>query len=133
MSELEINTIRDPGSLRRFIEFPYRHYGHDPYWVPPLRIAQRELLDRAKHPFYRNAEAEFFLAIEDGEVVGRIAAILDRTQFEPEKLGSFGFFESVNSPRVAAALVDAARSWLRQRGVLVFRGPLNPSTNYECG
>ena len=44
------------------MELPYRLYRDDPYWVPPLRIAVKELLDRDKHPFYANAEAEFFLA-----------------------------------------------------------------------
>src|ERR1035438_7359246 len=46
--------------------------------VPQLRIAVKELLDRKKHPFYANAEAEFFLARQDGKVVGRIAAIVNR-------------------------------------------------------
>ena len=63
--------------------------------MPPLRIAVKELLDREKHPFYANAEAEFFLARQDGQVVGRIAAILDRNhnRFHEENAGFFGFFE----------------------------------------
>ena len=52
------------------MELPYRLYRDDPYWVPPLRIAVKELLDRGKHPFYANAEAEFFLARRDGRSGG---------------------------------------------------------------
>ena len=65
-------------ALNEFVELPFALYRDDPHWVPPLRIAVKELLDREKHPFYANAEAEFFLARKDGKVVGRVAAIIDR-------------------------------------------------------
>jgi GNAT superfamily N-acetyltransferase len=98
-------------------------------------MAVKELLNRAKHPFYANAEAEFFLARRDGRVVGRIAAILDRNhnKFHQENAGFFGFFESTNDPEVAAALLGAARKWVFDRGAELLRGPVSPSTNYECG
>jgi len=100
-----------------------------------LRIAVKELLDRKKHPFYQNAEAEFFVARRGGKPVGRIAAILDRAhnRFHNENAGFFGFFETINDPAVAAALLGTARSWVSARGATVMRGPVNPSTNYECG
>ena len=132
---LEVVTADGKKGLNEFIEFPYSLYRGDALWVPPLRIAVRELLDRAKHPFYANAEAEFFLARRDGKVVGRIAAILDRNhnKFHEENAGFFGFFESTNDPEVAAALLDTARKWVFDRGAVLLRGPVNPSTNYECG
>jgi GNAT superfamily N-acetyltransferase len=100
-----------------------------------LRIAVKELLDREKHPFYRDAEAEFFLAHRDGEVVGRIAAILDKAhnRFHNEETGFFGFYESIDDKAVAKALLDRAWQWLQKRGAKLMRGPVNPSTNYECG
>ena len=132
---LEVVTADGKKGLNEFIEFPYSLYRGDAFWVPPLRIAVRELLDRAKHPFYANAEAEFFLARRDGKVVGRIAAILDRNhnKFHEENAGFFGFFESTNDPEVAAALLGTARKWVFDRGAVLLRGPVNPSTNYECG
>jgi GNAT superfamily N-acetyltransferase len=132
---LEVVTADSKQALREFVEFPYSLYRGDPFWVPPLRIAVKELLDRAKHPFYANAEAEFFLARRDGRVVGRIAAILDRNynKYHEENAGFFGFFESTNDPEVAAALLGAARKWVFNRGAVLLRGPVNPSTNYECG
>ena len=103
--------------------------------MPPLRIAQKDILNVAKHPFYRTAEVEMFLAERDGRVVGRIMAILNRAhnEFHHEKAGGFGFFEVTGDFEAASSLVDAAKQWLRQRGAEVMRGPLNPSTNYECG
>jgi GNAT superfamily N-acetyltransferase len=122
-------------AFHEFVDFPYRLYRDDPYWVPPLRIAVHELLDRARHPFYRNADAEFFLARSNQRVVGRIAAIIDRNhnRVHEENAGFFGFFEAVDDPAVAAALLHRAREWTAARGANLLRGPVNPSTNYECG
>ena len=132
---LEVVTADSKQALKEFINFPYSLYRGEPFWVPPLRIAVKELLNRAKHPFYANAEAELFLARCDGRVVGRIAAILDRNhnRFHEENAGFFGFFESTNDPEVAAGLLSAAREWVFGRGAVLLRGPVNPSTNYECG
>jgi hypothetical protein len=132
---VEVVAVDNKGALKHFIELPYRLYRNDPHWVPPLRIAVKELLDKAKHPFYANAETELFLALREGKVVGRVAAILDQAhnRFHEEKAGFFGFFESENDPAVASALLTAARKWVSGKGAEFLRGPVNPSTNYECG
>jgi len=131
---IEIVAADNPKALKEFVKLPYRIYRDDPHWVAPLEIAVKELLDRAKHPFYAGAEAEFFLARQDGQVVGRVAAILNKAhnRFHGENAGFFGFFESVNDPAVAEALLDRARRWVFDRGAKFLRGPVNPSTNYEC-
>ena len=135
MSAVEILPAEQGRELRQFLELPYRFYRGDPYWVPPLRIAQKELFDRRKHPFYRHAEVQCFLALRNGDCLGRIAAIHDRNynDFHQEEAGHFGFFECVEDQAVADALLGAARQWLASRGARIFRGPVNPSTNYECG
>jgi GNAT superfamily N-acetyltransferase len=133
VGEVTVIGADDGRTLRQFIEFPYQHYQRDPYWVPPLRIAQKDLLNKKKHPFYKHAEMQCFLALEGSQVAGRIAAIVDRNQFAPDNLGFFGFFEAIDSQPVANALFRSAWDWLRARGVKVMRGPVSPSTNYECG
>jgi len=132
---IDVVVADGKSGLKEFVELPWSIYGTDPHWVPPLRIAVKELLDRAKHPFYANAEAEFFLARRDGRNVGRIAAILDRNhnKFHDEKAGFFGFFESADDQEVANALLKKATEWVSARGAEFIRGPVNPSTNYECG
>ena len=131
----EVVAVDNRRTLKQFVELPYSLYRDDPYWVPPLRIAVKELLDRKKHPFYGGAEAEFFLALQNGKVLGRIAAILDKAynRFHEENTGFFGFFECEDNQAAADALFARARSWLKDRGVETVRGPMNPSTNYECG
>jgi GNAT superfamily N-acetyltransferase len=135
LAGIEIVAADNPKALKQFVEFPYRLYRDYPHYVPPLRIAVKELLDREKHPFYRDAEAEFFVAKKDGEMVGRVAAILDKAhnRFHGENAGFFGFFECINDQAVADALLQRAKRWVFDRGAKFLRGPVNPSTNYECG
>jgi len=135
LGEIEVVPVDNKKALNQFVELPFSIYRDDSHWVPPLRIAVKELLDKQKHPFYANAEAEFFLARRDGNVVGRIAAIIDRNhnQFHQEKAGFFGFYESINDVAVARALLERARQWVFGHGAEFLRGPVNPSTNYECG
>jgi hypothetical protein len=125
-------SARDVG---RFIDLPYRLYARDPLWVPPLRRDVAVLLSRTKNPFFEHAEAEYFLAERNGEPVGRIAAIANRlhNEFHHDRVGFFGFFETVRDPAVAGALLDAAAAWLRARGLDTMRGPASFSTNDECG
>jgi GNAT superfamily N-acetyltransferase len=120
--------------LRRFLRLPWRIYRGDPHWVPPLLSEQRLLLDRARHPFHQHAEVEYFLARRDGEVVGRVAAILNwrHNEFHRENTGFFGFFECLRDAGVAAALLAKAERWLRERGMDRVVGPTNFSTNEEC-
>ena len=135
MGDIEIAAVQDKRSQAQFVDLPYRLYRHHPYWVPPLRIAQKELLNTAKHPFYAHAEMQCFLARRDGQVCGRVAAIVDRNynEYHKQDAGFFGFFESVDDLAVARAAMEAARKWLLERGAKVILGPMNPSTNYECG
>jgi len=132
---LEVVAVDSKKALNDFIGLPFRLYRDDPHWVPPLRIAVKELLDKAKHPFYRDAETELYLARRDGKVVGRVAAIFDRAhnRFHEEKAGFFGFFECENDQPAADALLARALQWVKSKGAEFMRGPVNPSTNYECG
>ena len=75
-----------------------------------------------------------FLAERDGKVVGRIAAILNRThnEYHRDKTGFFGFFDFADE-NAARALFEAACDWMRSKGCDVARGPYSPSINDTCG
>jgi GNAT superfamily N-acetyltransferase len=100
-----------------------------------LRRDVAALLDRRKNPFFEHADAQYFLAERRGQVVGRIAAISNRlhNEFQEDRVGFFGFFESIQDQTVADRLVERAAEWLRERGHDVMRGPASFSTNDECG
>jgi GNAT superfamily N-acetyltransferase len=93
------------------------------------------LLSRTKNPFFEHAQAEYFIAEREGDVVGRIAAISNRLHNETheDRVGFFGFFESIDDQDVANALLEAAAGWCRALGHDVLRGPASFSVNDECG
>ena len=95
----------------------------------------RQLLNYKPHAFYDSAEIQTFLAKKDGEIVGRIAAIIDRAHndYHKEQRGMFGFFESIDDQDVANLLFDTAKAWFAERDIFLMRGPANPSQNYEWG
>lgn len=132
---VRVRELEDGTSLRPFIDVAWRINAGDPVWVPPLRAQLRTLLDRRKHPFHRHAETAYFLAERHGRAVGRIAAIVNHghNDFHDERTGFFGFFECERPPETAEALLSAAAGWLRDRGMERLRGPMNFSTNEECG
>ena len=133
-AKIDVKPVRTSGDRHRFMEFPYQLYRGNAHWIAPLRMAQKDILNTKRHPFYKTSDVEMFLARRDGRVVGRIMAILNRAhnEFHNERAGFFGFFEVENDEQAAAALLSAARDWVLGRGAAVIRGPVNPSTNYEC-
>lgn len=120
---------------REFLDYPYRLHERAPNWIAPLRSEQSRLLDERRHPFYRHAEVELFLAKRGAETVGRIAAILDGNapQVDGRKVGAFGFFDCNPDEESARVLLDAAREWLQAKKAGLMRGPTDPSFNYNCG
>lgn len=127
-----VAPARDSGSLDRFIRLPWRIYADDPAWVPPLLSDVRKLLDPS-HPLHEHADAEYFLALRDGEPGGRIAAVVNHryNDFHDVRTGFIGLFESVDDQEVADALLETATEWLRERGMTEVIGPFNLSTNDE--
>jgi hypothetical protein len=132
-----INIVRVEGSsmLTDFIDFPHELYHSDPNYVPELFIAQEALLRPDKNPFFKNAEVGLFLAIQNGKIEGRIAAIYNRNHntFTGKNDGFFGFFDAYNKPDVAEKLFEAAAGYLRNCGAETLIGPVNPSTNDPSG
>ena len=130
---LEVRAVSGRADLDRFVDLPWRIYQSDPMWVPPLRVEVYRALDRQRHPFHQHAEVECFLAWQGREVVGRIAAIVNRAhnEFHDDQVGFFGLFECRNDVSVAQALLGRAERWLAEHGCTSARGPMNLSTNEE--
>jgi hypothetical protein len=129
---IEVQSKREE---KIFLELPWKIYRKNTNWVPPLRMNLKDLLSK-DHPFYQNATVKKWLALDEkGQAVGRVAAIINHAhnQFHQEKCGHFGLFECLHQPEVAEALLAQAEDYLCQQGMEVVRGPMSPSTNYECG
>ncbi len=130
-----VRPVRKRRDLERFVKLPFRIHREHPLWVPPLIAERRRFLDRSRNPFFEHAEAEYFIAERDGEPVGRITAQVDEHWDEHNggRDGMFGFFECEEDEEAAAALVEAAAGWLRERGRDRMLGPMDFTTNDECG
>lgn len=118
-----------------FVALPYRLYAGQPGFVPPLRLAERALMDRGTNPFFLHSEAQHFLARRGRRVVGRVAAVENRqhNRTHGERVGFFGFFDVEPDEEAARALLEAAAGWCRARGLTHLRGPASYSTNDTCG
>ncbi len=134
-SQVSVRAVRSRSDERAFIRLQYKMYTEYPYWVPPLLMDRKKLIDRAHNPFYKHARRELFLAERDGSLVGRIGAIVNdnHNREHKENIGFFGFFECVNDQAVANALFGAAVGWLKEQKVDGIRGPASPSVNDEYG
>lgn len=120
--KIEPQNRRD---VNRFIDFPHELYRENPYWVPELRSAARLVFDEKRHPYYRHSKAAFFLAENDGKVVGRIAVLHNRnySKHYKQEVGFFSHFDVIDEPEVARELLVAAVDWARQQGVQSILGP----------
>lgn len=132
---MHVRPVRSSRDLKSFIDFPYRLHADDALWAPPLRRDVRALLSKSRNPFFDHGDATYFLAERDGQVVGRIAAIINELHnaTHKDRVGFFGFFEAVNDPFIVRALTETAADWLRNRGCDTMRGPMSFSVNDECG
>jgi len=135
MDDIQIQKVEGKKALKDFIKLPWKIYEEDPHWVPPLIKERKDFFNPKKNPFYRHSQIQLFLAIKSGKPVGRISALINHNhnRFHEEKTGFFGFFEAQPQYPIAQNLLDQARSWLKARGMEVMRGPMNFSTNDECG
>ncbi|MBL7129026.1 MAG: hypothetical protein ISS16_08585 [Ignavibacteria bacterium] len=132
--EISIKKVENDYEKNQFIKFPWKIYENDAYWVPPLLFDVKNNLDKKKNPFYDHSKMEMWLAEKEGKLAGRIAAIVNENhnKYYNDKVGFFGFFECVNDKDVSKLLFDTASEYLKENGMEVIRGPVNPSTNDEC-
>jgi hypothetical protein len=132
--KLRIEQVGNRQDLMSFIRLPWKIYQGDRNWVPPLIKDHLQKLS-PHHPFFFHSEIILFLAYREREIVGRVAGIIDHhyIEFQKEKTGFFGFFEAIQDEDVTQALLSKVRDWLKERGMEKMVGPMNPSTNDECG
>ncbi|MFH1084776.1 MAG: hypothetical protein V1772_03315 [Chloroflexota bacterium] len=122
VSQVDLASRRQ---VRAFVELPFALYHHCPQWVPPLVGDVYRALDPRRHPFYQHSAAAYFLAEDNGRLVGRIAAMDNRrhNEYRGSHTALFGFFECCEDGAVARALFDAAVAWARARGLRDMLGP----------
>lgn len=131
----QIKPVETKAQWADFIDLPWTIYKDDPHWVPPLKMAVRDLLDVNKNPFFKHAYMELLVAYKDGKCVGRVVGVVDENhnKYHSETTAFFGFFEAIEDQKLVNQLMDSVAKWAKSKGMNTLRGPMNPSSNHECG
>jgi hypothetical protein len=135
---MRIAKVNNKKQIKQFVKFPWKIYSNTESnkWIPPLISDEKWIISEDKNPFWLHARKQLFLAYDDeNNVVGRIAAVIDYNymSFQDDKCGFFGFFECIDDVQIAKALFFSAQEWLNEQSIKKMIGPMNPSTNGECG
>lgn len=132
----EVLKVSTPEDLKRFVRLPHRIYRNDPCYIPPLEFERLKFLNARRNPFFEHAEVDHFIVTNaQGQEAGRISTVLDRSfnEYHNERTGFFGMFECIQNAEAARTLLEVAQNWCRTRKLDTLRGPMNLSTNHECG
>lgn len=122
---LEVLEVSNRNELKRWVRFVYDHYRDAPNFVPQLIGEEVAYFDPRKNPVYEVAQVRLFLALRDGQPVGRICGIIH--SLETEKLGykrgRFGWFETIDSQEVTDLLIGTLKDWFVDEGCAEMTGP----------
>lgn len=123
VSTLPCNTSAD---FKKFVQFPYDLYKDNKYWVPPMKKDEMNSLQPATNPAYNHCDAQFWIAVKDGKVAGRVGAIINKAYNEQTgtKLGRITRLEFIDDKEVSHALLATAEKWIKEQGMVGVHGPL---------
>ena len=126
-SPITVVPVEGAKLWRAFHHLPYRLYADDPNWVPPLLLERQTHFQANHNAFFQHAKASFWLALKDGEPVGRMTAQIDFLHLEQhhDATGHFGFLEAIDDAEVFAALLAKGEEWLKGEGMTRVFGPVS--------
>ena len=112
--------------MKQFVTFPFSVYKNNKYWVPPIIKDEVDNFNPKKNPVFENAEAQFFVALRDGEIVGRIAAIINWFEVEKQQIKKmrFGWFDVINDLEVSRILLDKVKEIGIANNLACLEGPV---------
>ena len=130
---MQLHIVNNPVTTKQFHRVPHLIYKGDKNWAAPLTGMVEDTFNPKKNPSFKNGEAQrWVLTDADGKLLGRIAAFVnyDKAGSFEQPTGGCGFFECVDDQSAANILFDAARNWLKERGMEAMDGPVNFGENY---
>ncbi len=135
MDDLKIVAVVDRRGIECFIAAARRAQAGNPRWVEPVHDEIRMIFNPRRTPFMRENAIQPFVALRNGEPVGRIVATVDRRHIAKfnDGCGFFGFIDAIDDRAVFAGLFDEAERFLKSRGMTTARGPFSLTINHESG
>ena len=123
---VEIKKVETKSDLKKFIRFNYNLYKNNAYSVPDLYEDMLDTFSPKNNPAFEFCEAEYFLALRNGEIVGRVAAIINNRANNTwnQKVVRFGWIDFIDDREVSRALIDTVKAWGKERGMNELQGPL---------
>lgn len=123
---VEIKKVETKSDLKKFIRFNYNLYKNNAYSVPDLYEDMLDTFSPKNNPAFEFCEAEYFLALRNGEIVGRVAAIINNRSNNTwnQKVVRFGWIDFIDDKEVSRALIDTVKAWGKERGMNELQGPL---------
>lgn len=123
---IEIKTVTTRKELKTFVRFANRMYKGNKYYVPCMPMDDMKILDKNYNAAFEFCEAEYYLAYKDGQLVGRVAAILNHKANKAWNVNQvrFGWIDFIDDIEVSKALLDAVIAFGKARGVNQIVGPL---------
>lgn len=132
---IEVVEIKDKKEFEAFIEFPFRLYKNHPYWVPQIKKEELEVINRDQNPVFKNADASFFLAYQNGKIVGRIAAMVNWIEVNTldKHKARFGWFDVIDDIEVTKALLESVKNFGKKHNLTFIEGPVGFSNLDRAG
>ena len=132
---IEIKEVTSKKDLKTFVKFPFKLYKDSKYWVPPIISEELKRFNKSENPVFKDAEARFFLAYKNNEVVGRIAAIINWLEVKKQgiKKMRFGWFDFIDDPDVSKALFETVEHIGKENNLDYTEGPVGFSNLDKVG
>ncbi|TDE28871.1 GTP cyclohydrolase [Flavobacterium ranwuense] len=132
---ITIKEATTKSELTDYIKFPFSLYKNNKYWVPPIIADELETFDKTKNPAFENAEAYFYIAYKNNEIVGRIAAIINWSEVndQQKKKVRFGWFDVIDDIEVTKALLEKVYELGRKNNLEHVEGPMGFSNLDKVG
>ncbi len=132
---ITLQEMKTKKEMRTFVKFPFKLYKNNSYWVPPIINDELDSFDKNINPVFEHAEARFFVALKSNEIVGRIAAIINYTEINEQKLKKmrFGWFDFIDDLEVSKMLLNKVEEIGKQNNLEFMEGPVGFSNLDKVG
>lgn len=132
---ITVKEIHSKSDLKTFVKFPFQLYKNSKYWVPPIISEELTTFDKNVNPVFKDAEARFFLAYQNNEVVGRVAAIINWLEVNGQNVKKmrFGWFDTIDDVNVTKALLEKVHEIGKANALEYIEGPVGFSNLDKVG